>query len=138
MSKETGTKMSRSVYQQIVAAATPIGWWVDLADGKDRYKKLITLKKKKKVVCIDQDVGFSGQGDLKYLKVAVHPDEFNSGLVDPVNGIVELMNRVSKRNWFHHSGYDSFLHVGGGQEPAAMAYRVSDVSALERLLRGVA
>lgn len=138
MSKETGTKMPGSTYQQIITAAKPFGWRVDMVDGRDRYKKLVTLKKKEKVVCIDQDVGFSGQGELKYLKVAVHPEEFKPGLVDPVNGITELINRVSKKNWFHHSGYDSFLHVGGGQEPAAMAYRVSDINALERLLRGAA
>lgn len=133
MSKKTGTKMPRSIYEQILALVKPLGWMVDVRDGRDRYKKLVTLRRNGKVVCIDQDVGFSGQGDLKYLKVAVHPEHFDPEL-ESLAGVSELINRNLKQNWFHHSGYQSFPHVGDEKEPAAMAYRVSGTKALQNLL----
>lgn len=134
MRKRNKTKMPSSTRNDIVAAGARSGWRVELREDEDLYNKLITLKKAGKTICVDKDVGFTAAGELKHLKVAVHPDEFRVARINAGEGVEALVNRTTGKNWFQHSGYSSFSAVGDEGEPAAMAYKVRDKSAFETFL----
>ncbi len=129
------TKMPRTTRNHIVEAGARSGWRVELRENEDLYKKLITLKKSGKTICVDKDVGFTAAGELKYLKVAIHPDEYRVARINAGAGVEAMVNRTTGKNWFQHSGYSSFSAVGDTGEPAAMAYKVRDQSAFEAFLK---
>ncbi len=124
--------MPRQVREQILRFASSLGWLpVESAPGTDRFVKLITLSRKGHTLCIDKVTGISGSGEIKWLKVVVHPDKFRPEFATHIAGVKERLNRGE--NWHRHSGFQSFKHDGKG-EPAGMAYEVSDLVALEQLL----
>jgi hypothetical protein len=107
--------------------------------GKDLYDKLLTLHHPVLTsnIYIHKITGISKAGEIRYLKVAVHPESYREDLENLNAGIRPAINRLTKVNRHSHSGYAGFLHVDGNNEPVASAYQIQDLDSLQMLLAGL-
>jgi len=122
----------------IIKIASEAGLNVDLKDdGQDIYNKLITLSDtKENKLYIDKVTGVSKNGEIQYLKIAVHPSVYKSEIEDNSIGIIPAINRITGKNQHSHSGYKGFPNTIDNNEPVGAAYKVKDLDALKVLLSG--
>lgn len=106
------------------------------ANGRDLYQKLVTLHHPslKTNIYIDKSRGISKAGEIKYLKVALHPDFYLEKLEYLLDGVTSAINARTKVNLHSHSGYEGFPYYENNNEPVAKAYKVKDLNSLSELL----
>lgn len=131
--------MSNITRKRIVDVASANGFIVETnADGQDLYDKNLVFRTRAlaKRLYINRETGISKtSGEFSYLKVAVHPDEFDLGLVSPVDGIHDYVNIQSKTNRHHSSNYRDFpAGIPGRGEPYGCCYKVMTLPGLAKLL----
>ena len=134
------SKMSVSTRASIINLASTHGFEIiEKRNGKDLYDKLLTLQHPvlSSNIYIDKITGISKAGEIRYLKVAVHPDSYREDLENLEAGIRPAINRLTKVNRHSHSGYAGFPYAEGNNEPVASAYQVHDLDSLQMLLTGL-
>lgn len=133
-------KMPSILRQKIIEIARAHGFEPEARDnGNDLYDKLIILNSARypSQVKIDKVTGFTQSGELRYLKVAVHPDHYRPELENPLSGIRAAINRQTGKNRHSHSGYAGFPIMEGNDQPIGMAYHLDTLDALGNLLSGL-
>lgn len=134
-------KIPSMLRQQIIKIARAHGFEPVVRDNdNDLYDKLITLNSARypSQVKIDKVTGFTQSGELRYLKVAVHPDHYRPELENSLFGIRAAINRQTGKNRHSHSGYAGFPIMEGNDQPIGMAYQLDTLDALANLLSGLA
>lgn len=133
--------MNNTTRQKIIDVAARQGFSAQLkADGTDLYDKNLVFQCNRypSRVFIDRETGIKkDSGDPNYLKVAVHPDHFRKEVIDPETGIEDNLNRRSKINLHASSNYVGFPVFNSNNEPCGQCYKVIDLIALEKLLKGL-
>lgn len=132
--------MNSTTRRQIIDVCGKQGFAIQLkADGSDLYdKNLVFLSGKYLKVFIRRDTGINkSSGNLSYLKIAVHPDHFKEGVIDPSSGIENFLNQRTKINRHASSNYVGFPVYEGNNEPCGKCYKIDGLIALERLLVGL-
>lgn len=116
------------------------GWTIEQGERRgDLYEKLITAVHFgfSSKLHIDKMQGTTRSGEIRHLKVIVHPDCYRTDLENAKRGIRPAINRLTKKNRHSHSGFQSFPRFEGNHEPCGMAYHVRDEAALRELLLGL-
>lgn len=137
-------RMSSQTRQSIIDIAKSQGFFVKLkSDGTDLYDKNLVFSSgasSASPIFINKETGISAvSGGVNYLKIAVKPDAFDVGLVNPAHGIEECINRQSKINRHHSSNYIGFpCDIPGKREPYGKCYEVQNLNALSELLASLA
>jgi len=134
------SNMSVSTRDSIISLAKTHGFEITLKrNGKDLYDKLLTLHHPvlSSNIYIDKITGISKASEIRYLKVAVHPEGYREELENIEEGIRPSINRKTKVNRHSHSGYAGFPNADGNNEPVAKAYQVQDLDSLQILLAGL-
>ncbi|MCG7872373.1 MAG: hypothetical protein JAZ11_09770 [Candidatus Thiodiazotropha lotti] len=132
------TKMPKILRERISGLARSLHWEEQLkSDGGDRYDKLVSLTHHKypSRVCIDKNAGITKSGVVKYFKVIVHPDYYQSDLESTMHGVRPAINRVTKENRHSHSGFRGFPTYEGNDEPCGKGYITEGEEALAWLLK---
>lgn len=134
--------MNDKTRESIIDVCKKQGFNVILKEtGKeDRYVKVLKFESASSSppIYIDKCIGISAlSGDIDYLKVALHPNQFKESLINKEAGIEECLNKRTKINRHSNSNYLSFPVYKGNKEPCAKCYKVSDVFSLEKLLKGL-
>lgn len=138
--RQSMTNMSQSIRDSIINLARDNGFEInEKTRGIDHYDKLLTLRHPvlSSNIYIDKITGISISGEIRYLKVAVHPDSYREDLENLDAGIRPAINHLTKVNRHSHSGYAGFPHVDGNSEPVASAYQIQDLDSLQMLLAGL-
>lgn len=132
--------MSTATRESIIKLASKHGFeLVKKSDGEDLYVKLLTFRHRmlKSNIHLDKVTGISKAGEISFLKVAVHPEEYNKNLESYKVGIAPAINRDTKLNLHAHTGYRGFPNTDGYKSPVAMAYQINDLETLDKLLEGL-
>lgn len=134
--------MSNDTRSHIIEAAKRGGFSIQLkVDGTDLYDKNLVFRSGlyESYVIIHRMTGIDqATGSFRYLKVAVHPDSFKPGLINPATGIEDYINAQSKVNRHHGSNYKNFpANIPGTKEPYGKCYKVFSLDALTALLSGL-
>lgn len=138
-------KMSQEVRKCISEIAKDYSFVVQVRRGTDEdiYDKNLMFRSPlyNSAVFISKVTGIANaNGDISYLKVAVHPDEFRRELLNPSMGIDDYINRQSKVNRHHSSNYREGRFpndIPGKNEPYGKCYKVQNLSALSVLFAGL-
>lgn len=134
------SNMSASTRASIINLAKTHGFEIiEKPNGKDLYDKLLTLQHPmlSSNIYIDKITGISKAGEIRYLKVAVHPECYREELENLEVGVRPAINRKTKVNCHSHSGYAGFPYADSNNEPVAKAYLVQDLDSLALLLAGL-
>lgn len=131
--------MLESTRGGLIEAAAKAGWNAKTkADGSDQYKKLICFQAKGVLLFVDKNIGISKSGDINYLKIYVHPDQY----IDPENfnplNVQACINRQTKKNLHSHSALQGFPYFEGKGEPCGKAYKLMELCDWESFLSGFA
>jgi hypothetical protein len=130
-------RMPNSVREEILGRARNAGFQEEVrADGQDLYHKLITLVSPHypSAVKIDKVTGFTKSGEMKYLKVAVHPEHYRVDLEGLDGAVLAAINGRTHKNLHSHSGFRGFGYVERNYEPVGKAYKINNIPVLETLL----
>lgn len=133
-------KISDKIREKITSIAELAEFSIQLKeDGSDVYVKNLMFSSDHLVsyLYIRKDVQTNDAGEPDYLQIAIHPDDFRLDLIDPTNGIEELINRKTGKNLFCSSNYRGFPLYPDSKEPCGKCYRVKDYQALALLFKGL-
>ena len=134
--------MSNITRKRIVDVALSNGFSVETKpDGQDLYVRNLVFRTDAlaKRLYIHRETGINmASGEFSYLKVAVHPNEFNHGLISPRARIFNYVNARSKANRHHSSNYLDFpTGIPEQDEPYGCCYKVMTLPGLAALFAGL-
>ena len=140
MMKTTKT-VSPESRDKVAEIVTGHGYSIGLnANGTDAYVKVLKLLHpcSRHAIYLHKDRGVTPDGRFEHYRVAVHPDQFLSGVDGAGNGISLPINRRTGTILFQSSNYKGYPLRGRSRSPYARAYQAQDSDALERLLMALA
>ncbi|NHA14153.1 hypothetical protein [Thioalkalivibrio sp. XN279] len=126
---------------KVVRLVKELGYEIGMKkDGSDAYVKVLKLlhSLSPHAIYLHKDQGVTPDGRFEQYRVAVHPDQFVSGLDAATNGISPPVNRRTGTNLFQSSNYHGYPLRGTSKAPYARAYQAQDSVALKRLLTALA
>lgn len=132
--------ISDQARQRIVDIAKDAGFDVQLkTDGSDVYDKVLMFKAPglNHYLFIHKDLIKETDGQLKDIKVVVHPDAFREHIIDTSRGIEEMINNKTGTNVFSHSNYRGFPFYPSNDQPCGKRYIARDFQALKILLEAL-
>lgn len=130
-------KMNNETRTNIINICKDTGFSISLkATGIDLYDKVLAFKSNRfpSTIYIDRNIGISTSGDINYLKIALHPNDFKESAINSEEGIEENLNNITKVNIHSSSNYKGFPVYERNAEPCAKCYKVSGLIALGKLL----